>query len=815
LYQQILTLPTPLIGVESGGVLIDDSPEQMELRLTGLVVRSEGRLKAYNSIYQSVFDLNWVEKELAKRRPYSETFNAWLASDCKDESRLVRGQALQDALAWAAGKSLGDKDYQFLTRCQELDKRDVQLALAAEREAKQIVTAAQQKAELALEDERKAKQVVTEAQRKAELALEEERQANQRFAEAQRKTKRQMVIGATVLALSVLGAIGAVMVAGKAYRDRVLAESQRNQANLALVSVKSERDRAQQETQAATQQKNAAHKAAEKAKQEQQTAEAARQDTARKAQAAYQNLTAANAKLETASQQVTQKTQELDKATQQVQVATARVKSAQEETNKAKAEQQQAQQQAQQAQSDLEKTQRARQDALATLEQAKEQLQTATQKVKSAEEQVAKAQQAADEAKRVEQQAQQEAQKARQDLAQRVTELDQVNAQLKLVDRVQDDVAASIQDTLTKIEQQTGQKSAVIYITLGAIAHTNDASLGLWLVTAKEQHRKQVTEATREQVLKAAKAFSSKVTNPWSSTSYLAAARQLYEWMIKPLEEDLHKQGINNLVFLMDSPLRSLPLAALHDGKSFLVEKYSIGLMPGLTLTDNRHVDIKKATVLAMGASQGVGEQPSLPAVPVELSTIMKLWRGKSFLNEEFTLENLKLQRQKQPFQIIHLASNGDFQAGKQENSYIQLWDEKLHLDRLEQLGWYDRPVELLVLSTCRSGLGDERIKYGFAGSAVQAGVKSVLASLWYISDEGTLGLMAEFYSQLRTAPIKAEALRQAQIAMIKGQVRWEGDRLRTSTMSIPLPPELVQTEDKNLSHPYYWSGLTMIGNPW
>ncbi|HEY9605294.1 MAG TPA: CHAT domain-containing protein [Allocoleopsis sp.] len=805
----------PSLGRVGGGVPIDDSPEQMELRLTGLVVRSEGRLKAYNRIYQSVFNLNWVEKELAKLRPYSETFNAWLASDCQDESRLVRGQALQDALAWAAGKSLGDKDYQFLARCQELDKRDVQLALAAEREAKQIVTEAQQKAELALEEEKKAKQLVTEAQRKAELALEEERQANQRLAQAQRKTKRQMVIGATVLALSLLGAIGAMMVAGKAYRDRILAESQRNQANLALVSVKSERDRAQQETQAATQQKNAAQNAAEQAQQEQQKAEAARQEAARKAQAAYQNLMVANVKLETASQQVTQKTQELDKATQQVQVATVRVKSAQDETSKAKAEQQQAQHQAQQAQSDLEKTQRTRQDALAVLEQAKEQLQTATQKVKSAEEQVEKAQQAADEAKRVEQQAQEEAEKARQALAQRVTELDQVNAQLKLVDRVQDDVAASIQDTLTKIEQQTGQKSAVIYITLGTSTQTNDAPLGLWLVTAKEQQRQQVPEATREQVLKVVVEFRAKVTDPRSSTSYLAPAQQLYQWMIKPLEEDLHKQGINNLVFLVDSPLRSLPLAALHDGKRFLVEKYSIGLMPGLTLTDNRHVDLKNADVLAMGASKGVGDKPPLPGVSVELSTIMKLWRGKSFLNEEFTFENLKLQRQKQPFQIIHLATNGDFRAGKLENSYIQLWDDKLRLDRLEQLGWYNPPVELLVLSTCRSGLGDERIKYGFAGSAVQAGVKSVLASLWYISDEGTLGLMAEFYSQLKRAPIKAEALRQAQIAMIQGQVRLEGGQLHTSTMSIQLPPELTQSEDKNLSHPYYWSGFTMIGNPW
>jgi hypothetical protein len=181
----------PSLGRVGGGVPIDDSPEQMELRLTGLVVRGEGRLNVYNRIYQSVFDLNWVEKELANLRPYSETFNVWLASDCQDESRLLRGQALQDALVWAAGKSLGDKDYQFLAASQELDKRDVQLALAAEREAKQIVTEAHRKAELALEkanqDVRAATQRVKSAQAEAQKAKQVQQQAEKQIAEAQQR----------------------------------------------------------------------------------------------------------------------------------------------------------------------------------------------------------------------------------------------------------------------------------------------------------------------------------------------------------------------------------------------------------------------------------------------------------------------------------------------------------------------------------------------------------------------------------------------------------------------------------------------------
>jgi CHAT domain-containing protein len=175
------------------------------------------------------------------------------------------------------------------------------------------------------------------------------------------------------------------------------------------------------------------------------------------------------------------------------------------------------------------------------------------------------------------------------------------------------------------------------------------------------------------------------------------------------------------------------------------------------------------------------------------------------------------LQRAQTPFGIIHLATHGEFKLGSPRNSYIQLWDTKLRLDQLRQLGWNNPPVELLVLSACRTAVGDEQAEFGFGGLAVAAGVKSAVASLWYVSDEGTLGLMSEFYQQLKTAPIKAEALRQAQIAMIKGQVRLEGGQLLTtgSRGAVPLPPELAQSGGKNLSHPAYWAAFTMIGSPW
>jgi filamentous hemagglutinin family protein len=371
---------------------------------------------------------------------------------------------------------------------------------------------------------------------------------------------------------------------------------------------------------------------------------------------------------------------------------------------------------------------------------------------------------------------------------------------------------AQIQESFSAIASQTGKKPAIIY------TFARPEQLDLVLVTSSGVPiHKSIRAANREVLLQTIKELRTQITNPHKArtTSYKESAQQLYQWLIAPLEADLKSQGINTLVFSMDTGLRAIPLGVLHDGKQFLIEKYSLGLIPSLNLTDTRYQSLKDAHVLAMGASKFVEEKP-LPAVPVELSTITpKLWPGKSFLNDAFTLENLKSQRASQSFELIHLATHGEFQPGKPNNSFIQLWNSKLRLDQLRQLGWNNPPVELLVLSACRTALGDEQAELGFAGFAVQAGVKSAMASLWSVSDEGTLGLMTEFYQQLRKTPIKAEALRSAQLAMLKGEVRLEGGHLRSPGENVSLPPQLMNRPDKTLHHPYYWAAFTIIGSPW
>ncbi|WP_337885761.1 AAA-like domain-containing protein [Fischerella thermalis] len=137
LYLQIL---------QQGGVPADDSPEKIELLLSGLVVKKQGSLQVYNRIYQEVFNLEWVEKQLKKLRPYADLINGWVTSNYQDETNLLRGQVLKDAQTWAKGKSLSNMDYRFLAASEEQEKREVQTALIASQQANQILLNAEQQA---------------------------------------------------------------------------------------------------------------------------------------------------------------------------------------------------------------------------------------------------------------------------------------------------------------------------------------------------------------------------------------------------------------------------------------------------------------------------------------------------------------------------------------------------------------------------------------------------------------------------------------------------------------------------------------------
>ncbi|WP_009631976.1 AAA-like domain-containing protein [Synechocystis sp. PCC 7509] len=202
LYQQVLVNNT---------VLADDSFEQIELRLSGLVVENKTHNQSViivsNRIYEEVFNNNWILKALANLRPYGEAIAVWLTT--KNESWLLRGKALQTAQIWAKSKSLSDQDYWFLDASRELENREYQKALEIERQANQILT---------------------QAQEKAQLALIAEKESNQRLIATQKQIRRTIKVGFSILV--VISTIS-VIVGG---RSLLLLKQAENQNRLAEVS---------------------------------------------------------------------------------------------------------------------------------------------------------------------------------------------------------------------------------------------------------------------------------------------------------------------------------------------------------------------------------------------------------------------------------------------------------------------------------------------------------------------------------------------------------------------------------------------------
>ncbi len=272
--------------------------------------------------------------------------------------------------------------------------------------------------------------------------------------------------------------------------------------------------------------------------------------------------------------------------------------------------------------------------------------------------------------------------------------------------------------------------------------------------------------------------------------AFLPHAQQLYDWLIRPLEPALSTIELETLVFVPDGPLRTLPMAALHDGEQFLIRKYAIAITPGLDLTDPRPLQRGKAKVLAVGLTQPVQGFPSLPFVENELQAVQNLYAGDTMLNEAFRVPNMERELRKEPFTIVHIASHGQFSSDVKE-TFLLTFDDKLTMDNLDELvgsfQFRDNPLELLTLSACQTAAGDDRAALGLAGIAIKAGARSALATLWFINDESSTILVSEFYRQLQeTAVSRAAALQRAQLKLLDN----------------PL-----------YEHPVYWSPFLLINN--
>jgi CHAT domain-containing protein len=367
-----------------------------------------------------------------------------------------------------------------------------------------------------------------------------------------------------------------------------------------------------------------------------------------------------------------------------------------------------------------------------------------------------------------------------------------------------------IKQQLANINRSTKSKSALLY----AIPRPDGLHLILVTATGDTIH-KTVNEANAKTLPEAANSLRLNIVNPQTTRAeYLPPAQQLDRWLIQPVSADLKANKIDTILFCLGTGLRGLPLAALHDERQFLVERYNFSIIPAFNLLDSRSTALTGLQVLAMGADKFTNNT-DLPAVPLELATITQqgFWPGKVLLNQAFTLKQFQQSRSQTPYGIVHLATHADISAKSVQDSYIQFWDRRLQLDRVRDLQLDKPAVQLLVLSACRTALGTPNAELGFAGLAVQSGAKAVLASLWSVDDVGTLVLMSGFYQRLKTAPIKSNVLRRTQIAMLHGELTLKNSSIRRVRGS--LPAELQPLLERDLSHPYYWAAFTTIGNPW
>jgi CHAT domain-containing protein len=300
--------------------------------------------------------------------------------------------------------------------------------------------------------------------------------------------------------------------------------------------------------------------------------------------------------------------------------------------------------------------------------------------------------------------------------------------------------------------------------------------------------------------------FSTTPLNPKeviaNTQALLPNLREIYRWLIEPLEGELTSNQIETLVFILSGKLQNVPMAALYDGKQYLLEKHSVALAPSLQLLNTQAKPRDKLKVLAAGLSQQVEIQgeifPALNNVPAELKQIKTVFpRSRQLLDREFTAKNIAQQLQA-GFPIIHLATHGVFSSDPRQTFIVTGDRQTINLNALSTLlsSSNTRP-ELIVLSACNTATGDERAVLGLAGVAVRSG-SSTLASLWSVEDDSTSKLMSQFYRELENpATKKVAALQQAQLSLIK------------SLRANPPLPELKQLPP----HPYYWAAYVLVGN--
>lgn len=304
--------------------------------------------------------------------------------------------------------------------------------------------------------------------------------------------------------------------------------------------------------------------------------------------------------------------------------------------------------------------------------------------------------------------------------------------------------------------------------------------------------RHYATKLSEIEVDQTLKTLYSSFNYDYSDQERLRYSEIVYNWLVKPVKPDLDRQKIKTIVFVLDGFLRNIPMSALYDGKQYLIENYAVALSSGLYLLSPQTLSKNRLHSLTAGLTESRQGFPSLPGVKLEIKEILSQLdhHSHTLLDQKFTRTGLKSQIEENAFDIIHLATHGQFSSDA-EQTFLLTWDGEINVKEFgDLLAFQSRkspnPLQLLVLSACQTADGDRRAALGIAGIALRSGARSTMATLWSVRDESTAELMINFYHQLTTdASSKAEALRQAQISLIHSKYQ----------------------------HPFFWSPFVLVGN--
>ena len=273
--------------------------------------------------------------------------------------------------------------------------------------------------------------------------------------------------------------------------------------------------------------------------------------------------------------------------------------------------------------------------------------------------------------------------------------------------------------------------------------------------------------------------------------TYRRPAAKLYDWLIRPIEAELQSRGIDTIVFVPDGKLRTVPMAALMDGDTFLIERHAVAVSPGLSLMRPRHLERENVRITTAALSVKRLNYPAPPHVKQEVETIAALFEGASLVDDQFVEARIDEELAGSGYGIVHVASHGEF-GPTADQTFLLTYDGTLDTAELERLlrpGEYrGKPVELRTLSACQTAVGDDRAALGQADVAIKGGARSALATLWFVNAAASSALVGDFYRVLHDEPTftKAQALRQAQVTLLR---------------------------DPAYRHPCYWSPYLLIGN--